>query len=193
MRGQQTARTAEYAPEDRGGQEREGRGRRGRQGPGMRQGARRGKGEKGADRGDSGHGPNARSTSRCRGRLHRSVRRCGRRRRGRRAAGRRRGTRRWRTWSASAVASSPQSRGQTPSTGLGWGQGREKWSARVDRRGWEGCTADNPVVRRREGRGRQDRAAQQQQGATDSGRQGKRLGASEADKQAARRRAGMCS
>ena len=54
---------------------REGRGRRGRQGPGMRQTPTKGKGERGADRGDSGHRPNALSNSSRRGRPHRSVHR----------------------------------------------------------------------------------------------------------------------
>ena len=53
-----------HAPEDRGGQAREEKGRRGRQMTGMRQGTRGGKREKGADRGDSGSSPNARSNSR---------------------------------------------------------------------------------------------------------------------------------
>ena len=35
----------------------------------------------------------------------------------------RRGTRRWRTWSTSAVAASPQSRGWTPSTSWRWSRG----------------------------------------------------------------------
>ena len=47
-------------------------------------GHQEGKEEKGAHRGDSGHSPNACSSSGCRGRPHRSVRRCGRRRRWRR-------------------------------------------------------------------------------------------------------------
>ena len=165
-REQQRAGTAVYAPEDRCGQAREGKGRRGRQGPGMRQGTSRGKAEKGADRGDSGRSPNARSNSRRRRRPHRSVPRCVRRRRGGRAASRRRGMRRWRTWSAGAVAASPRSRGQIPSTDWRWGQGGEGWSARVERRGREGCTADNPMAGCKEGKGRQDRAAEQRRGAT---------------------------
>ena len=147
--------------------------------------------EKEAGRGNSGHSANARSNSSRRGCPHRSVRRCGRRSRGRRAAGRRRGTRRWRTWSASAVSANPRSRGQTPSTSCRWGQGWEGRRARMDRRGREGCRADNPVVDHREGKGRQDRAAQQRRGASASGREGKRVGASALDVQAAQCRAGL--
>ena len=53
-------------------------------------------------------------------------------------------------------------------------------------RGQEGCTADNPVADHREGKGSQSKAPKQQRGATASGREGKRVGASEVDKQAAR-------
>ena len=76
-RDQQRAGIAVYAPEGRDGQAREGKGWRGRRGLGMRRGTRKGKGGKGADRGDSGRSPNARSSSRCRGRPHRSLRWCG--------------------------------------------------------------------------------------------------------------------
>ena len=63
----QGAWTAVYAPEGRDGQASEGKGRRGRRGLGMRRDTRKGKGEKGADRGDSGRSPNARSGSRRQG------------------------------------------------------------------------------------------------------------------------------
>ena len=148
-------------------------------------------GEKRADRGDSGRSPNARSSSRRRGRPHRSVRRCGWRRRGRRAASRRRGTRRWSTWSASAVATSPPSQNRTPSTGWRWGQGGQGQGAREDRRGREGSTADNPVAGCGQKNGRQDRAAQRRRGTAARGREGKREGASDVDRQAARCRAGV--
>ena len=89
------------------------------------------------------------------------------------------------------VATRPRSSGQTQSTGWTWGQGGEGWSTRVDRRVREGCTADSPVVGRREGKGRQDRAAQQRRCAPASGRESKRMGAGEVDMEAARCRAGM--
>ena len=61
----------------------------------------------------------------------------------------------------------------------------------MDRRGREGCTADNPVAGCREGKGRQDGAAQQRRSATGSGREGKKVGASKVDKHAAQCRAGL--
>ena len=61
----------------------------------------------------------------------------------------------------------------------------------MNTRGREGCSADNPVFGCRMGKGRPDRAAQQRQGATASGREGKRVGASEVDRQAVRCRVGM--
>ena len=180
-----------YAPEGGDGQAREGKGRRGRRGLDMRPDTRRGKGERGPNRGDSGRSSNARSSSRLQGRPHRSVRRCGRKRRGRRAASRRRGTGRWRPWSASAVATSPQSWDQTPSTGSRWGQGGQGRGARKDRRGQEGSKADNPVVGCGERKGRQDRAAQRRRGTAASGREGKGVGASDVDRPAAQCRAGV--
>ena len=48
-----------------------------------------------------------------------------------------------------------------------------------------------PVVDHREGKGRQDRAAQQPRGTMASGREGKRVGASRVDRQAAGCMAGM--
>ena len=124
------------------GQASEGKGRRGRRGLGMRGDTRKGKGEVGADRGGRSRRPNARSGSRRRGRARSSVRPCGRSRRGRRAASRRRDARRWRTWSARAVATSPQSQDQTPSIGWRWGQGGQCQGARENWRGWEGSTAE---------------------------------------------------
>ena len=176
----------------RGGAHRQGRKRAGgASGARHATGHHEGKGEKGADRGNSGHSPNTRSNSSRRGRPHRSVRRYEQKRGGRRAASRRRGRRRWRTWSASAVAAKPRSRGQTPSKGSRWGQGVRGRRTKLDRRGQEGCTADNPVADRGERKGRQDRAAQQRWGATASGREGERVEESEVDRQAARCRAGM--
>ena len=180
-----------YTPKGRDGQAREGRGRRGPRGPGMQRGTRKGNKEKEADRGDSGRSPNARSSSRRRSRPHRSVRRCGRRMRGRRAASRQRGTRRWRTRSASAVTTSPRSRDQTPSTSLRWGQEGHGQGARSDSRGPERCTANNPVAGCGERKGRQDRDRSQQEGAAASKREGKRVGASDVERQAAQCRAGM--
>ena len=60
QRARQGAGTAVYAPEGEDGQAREGKRRRGRQGPGMRRDARKGKGEKGLERRDSGRSPNTR-------------------------------------------------------------------------------------------------------------------------------------
>ena len=88
-------------------------------------------------------------------------------------------------------ATSPWSRGQTPSTGWRWGQEGQGQGARVDRRGRERCTADNPVAGCGERKGRQDRAAQRRRGTAASGREGKRVAASDVDRQAARCRAGM--
>ena len=61
----------------------------------------------------------------------------------------------------------------------------------MDSRGQEGCTADNLVADSREGEGRPGRAAKQRRGATGSVREGKRAGASELVRRAARCRAGV--
>ena len=98
----------------------------------MRQGTRRGRGESGVDRIDSGHSPNARSNSRHRGRPHRSVRRCAQRRRGRRAAGRLRGTRRW----PQAPAPSPPGPGPGARHHLPAGEGVRE--GKVGAPGWIG-------------------------------------------------------
>ena len=114
-----------YTPEGGGGQAREGKGRQGRRGLCKGRDTRQGRGEKGVDGGNSGRSPNARSGSCHRGRSHRSVRRYGQRRRGMCAASRRRGTRRWRTWSASAVATSHGAgTGHHLPVGDGAGEGR---------------------------------------------------------------------
>ena len=190
QRERQGAGTAVYAPDGGDGQAREGKGRPGRRGLRVRRDTRKGKGEKGVDRGDSGRSPNTHSGSRRRCRPHRSVRRCGQRRRGRRAASRRRGTRRWRTWSASAVATSPRSQDPTPCIDWRWREGAQVRGARGGGRGWEGSTVGSPVAGCREREGRQNRAAQRRRGTAASGRESKRVGASEVDTQAARCRAG---
>ena len=53
----------------------------------------------------------------------------------------------------------------------------------MGRRGQEGRTVANPVAHCREGKCRLGRAAKRWRGATASGREGKRVGASEADRQ----------
>ena len=164
------AGTAVYAPEGGGGQAREGKCGRGLRGLGKRRDTRQGRGEKRMGGGDSGRSPYARSGSRHRGRPRRSVRRYGRRRSGRRAASERRGTRRWRTWSASAVATSPRSRDRTPSTGWRWSQGGQGRGARGGWRSQEGSTAGSPVMGCGEREGRQNRAPQPRRGTTASGR-----------------------
>ena len=64
------------------------------------------------------------------------------------------------------------------------GSGRGRSERRVGRRGQEGGTAANPVADRREEETRLGRAAKQWQGATASRREDKRVGATEADRQA---------
>ena len=117
--------------------------------------------------------------------------RCGRRRRGGRAASRRHVTRCGRTWSASAVATSPRSRDRTPSTAWRWSPGGRGRGARGGWRGREGSTAGSPVAGCGEREGRQNRAAQRRRGTVASGRESKRVGASEVDTRAARCRAGV--
>ena len=71
QRARQGAGTAVYALEGEDGQAREGKGRLGRRGLGMRRDTRKGKGEKGLERGNSGRSPNTRSASRRQGRPER--------------------------------------------------------------------------------------------------------------------------
>ena len=156
-----------------GGQEQTGKGAKGQagvSGASRATGHQEGNREKGADRGGSGHTPNAHSRSSSRGCLHRSVRRCGRRGRGRRAARRRR------RYEALAHMERQACRRQAPEPGpdtiyrleMGSGRGRSERQGGQDGSG--GCTADNPVADRREGKGRQGRAAKQRRCATASGR-----------------------
>ena len=169
-----------------GGREQTGKGEKGqvgRQGQGRRQGTRKGQGDKGVDRSVHGRSPNNRLATCCRSQPHRSAQRCGRRRRGWGAASRRRGMRRWRTWSASAVAARLQSLRPTPSNGWRWGQRGEDRIARLSRRGQEGGTAANPVADPTEGKGRLRRAAKQRRGAAASGREAKRVEGSEGGRQ----------
>ena len=179
-----------YAPEGRDGQAREGKGRWGRLRLGMRRGTKKEKGEKGADRGGSGRSPNARSSS-CRwGRPHRS------------AAGRAEEEREARRqqaaqYQALADMEHQRSRHQPPEPGpdtiyrLEMGSGRAGSVRQGGQEGRERCTAANPVAGCGERTGRQDRAAQRRRGAAASRREGKRVGASNVDRQAARCRAGM--
>ena len=74
-------------------------------------------------------------------------------------ASRRHAMRRWRTWSASTLAARPQSLSPTPSTSWRRGRAGEGQSARVSRRGQEGCTAASAVADRSEGKGRLGTAA----------------------------------
>ena len=101
------------------------------------------------------------------------------------------GTRRWRTWSASAVATSPRSRDRTPSTGWRRSRGGQGRGVRGSWRGREGSTPGSPGVGCREREGRQNRAAQQWRGTAASARESKRVGASDVDTQAVRCRAGV--
>ena len=182
-RERQRAGTAEHAQEGGRRVARDRKGRRGCQGPGMRHGrGMEGKGGKGQGRQwpqpqhlfkQQPPGSPPQVSAAVRAEQEREA-----------AARRRRGSRRWRTWSASAVAARPRSRGQTPSTGWRWRQVGEDRSDRVGRRSQEGGTAANPVTDHREQKGRQGRAAKQQRDATASRREGKIVGASEVGRHA---------